>query len=92
MQIIGLEPINFASCAEALIQEKPVEIGFFFSFFFSFFFFNFVFLYFSNFNIIFFFFFFFFVTEARGATIADGLAVKKIGGNCYPIIRELVDR
>eukprot|EP00009_Paramoeba_aestuarina_P009838 CAMPEP_0201536926 /NCGR_PEP_ID=MMETSP0161_2-20130828/63346_1 /ASSEMBLY_ACC=CAM_ASM_000251 /TAXON_ID=180227 /ORGANISM="Neoparamoeba aestuarina, Strain SoJaBio B1-5/56/2" /LENGTH=484 /DNA_ID=CAMNT_0047942941 /DNA_START=268 /DNA_END=1722 /DNA_ORIENTATION=- len=56
VQVIGLEPPCFASCAEALHQNKPVEI------------------------------------DSRGATIADGLAVKKIGDNCFPIIRELVDK
>ena len=49
VQVIGLEPINFASCAEALHQQKAVEIGFLF---FSFLFFPF--------SILFFFFFFFF--------------------------------
>eukprot|EP00008_Paramoeba_atlantica_P012257 CAMPEP_0201475402 /NCGR_PEP_ID=MMETSP0151_2-20130828/821_1 /ASSEMBLY_ACC=CAM_ASM_000257 /TAXON_ID=200890 /ORGANISM="Paramoeba atlantica, Strain 621/1 / CCAP 1560/9" /LENGTH=318 /DNA_ID=CAMNT_0047855473 /DNA_START=463 /DNA_END=1419 /DNA_ORIENTATION=+ len=56
VEIIGVEPVSFASCAEALIKGEPVEI------------------------------------EDRGPTIADGLAVKKVGANCFPIIQKLVDR
>jgi threonine dehydratase len=56
VEMIGVEPIRFSSCADALNKGEPVEI------------------------------------DDRGPTIADGLAVKKVGKNCFPIIQKMVDR